>query len=183
MRIYYLEIFPKEIQYIIQYHKSKIYSSLEKAVEESREEIIEFLKKELQDIDIVFLITSLGGGTGTGATPLISSIIRSELNKLVICIATIPFSFEGRKRQRTAINTLEKIQDNVDILITCSDDSSKNGGTVVQMFKEVDKKIRDIVFEVYEAINTSNIANLDNESLEKIILYKGSYNTFIGRKK
>lgn len=153
----------------------------EKVVKESREEIIEFLKKELQDIDIVFLVTGLGGGVGTGATPLIADIIRCNFKKLVIAVVTIPFYFEGRKRFQKAMNGLENIKQNVDILIVYSNDSFLNKNyRITEVFKECDRRVSNIVQELYEAINKSDIEELNKKSLQQIILGKGNYLTFIG---
>lgn len=154
----------------------------EKAVEESREEIIEFLKKELQDIDIIFLVTGLSGGTGTGATPLIADMIRCDLKKLVIAVVTMPFYFEGRKRFQTAMNGLEKIKENVDVLIVFSNDSSLiKKGNIPAAFHECDRRVSNIVQEIYETINKSDIEELNEESLQQIILDKGNYITFVGK--
>ena len=89
----------------------------EKAAEESREEI----EKVLEGANMVFITAGMGGGTGTGAAPVVAEIAKSK-NILTIAIVTKPFTFEGRKKALQAEKGLEKLKSNVDSLIVVPND-------------------------------------------------------------
>ncbi|CAN1340095.1 Cell division protein FtsZ homolog 1, chloroplastic, partial [Linum perenne] len=89
----------------------------EQAAEESREAIAESLKGS----DLVFITAGMGGGTGSGAAPIVAQISK-EAGYLTVGVVTYPFSFEGRKRSLQAVAALEKLQENVDTLIVIPND-------------------------------------------------------------
>ncbi|CAN1221338.1 Cell division protein FtsZ homolog 1, chloroplastic, partial [Linum grandiflorum] len=89
----------------------------EQAAEESREAIAESLKGS----DLVFITAGMGGGTGSGAAPVVAQISK-EAGYLTVGVVTYPFSFEGRKRSLQAVAALERLQENVDTLIVIPND-------------------------------------------------------------
>src|SRR5690606_30600387 len=89
----------------------------QKAAEESREEI----RQLLEGADMVFITAGMGGGTGTGGTPVVAEIAR-EVSALTVGVVTKPFSFEGRRRQQQAEQGIEALRDKVDTLIVIPND-------------------------------------------------------------
>ena len=87
------------------------------AVEENREEITDIMK----DANMVFVTCGMGGGTGTGAAPVVAEIARN-LGILTVGVVTKPFSFEGKPRMNNAINGIAKLKENVDTLIVIPND-------------------------------------------------------------
>ena len=87
------------------------------AAEESEEDI----RKALEDTDTLFMTAGMGGGTGTGASPVIAKIAR-EMKILTVAMVTRPFNFEGDKRSQVAEEGIERIKDSVDSLITIPND-------------------------------------------------------------
>ncbi len=83
------------------------------AAEESRDEI----KRALAGADMVFITAGEGGGTGTGAAPVVADIAKNDVGALTVGVVTKPFSFEGRKRYRSATDGIGELSDNVDTLI------------------------------------------------------------------
>ena len=88
-----------------------------KAAEESKNEII----KLLEDSEMVFITAGMGGGTGTGAAPVIAQLAK-EMGKLTVGVVTKPFTFEGRKRMKQAETGIEELKSKVDTLITIPND-------------------------------------------------------------
>ena len=89
----------------------------EKAAEESAEDIQQIFK----GADMVFVTCGMGGGTGTGATPVITKIAK-DMGVLTVAIVTKPFRFEARQRMTNAVNGIQKLKDNVDSLIVIPND-------------------------------------------------------------
>ena len=88
-----------------------------KAAEESREELVQVL----EGADLVFVVTGMGGGTGTGAAPVVAEIAKG-LGALTIAIVTKAFSFEGRKRMEQALNGIENLREKVDAIVIIPND-------------------------------------------------------------
>ena len=113
----------------------------EKAALESEEEIREILRGS----DMVFITAGMGGGTGTGAAPIVAKIAK-ELGALVVGIVTKPFSFEGRKRMQQAIKGLEKLKPHVDTLIVIPNDKlllvTDKETPMLEAFREADNVLR-----------------------------------------
>ena len=89
----------------------------EKAAEETRDQIVQ----ALDNADMVFITAGMGGGTGTGAAPVVAKIAK-ELGALTIGVVTKPFSFEGKRRMNQALQGLEKLKETVDALIVIPND-------------------------------------------------------------
>ena len=143
------------------------------AAEESRNEIMEAIK----DADMIFVTAGMGGGTGTGAAPVVAEIAK-DLGILTVGIVTKPFAFEGAQRARIAEEGIVRMRDRVDTLITIPNDRvfsviSKET-TVGKTFEEVDKILRDSVRGVTELILTPGIINIDFADVKAIIRDSGS---------
>jgi cell division protein FtsZ len=127
---------------------------------ESEEEIREILK----DSHMVFITAGLGGGTGTGAAPVIARICK-DLGALTVAVVSKPFSFEGRKRSRQAEEGLEALKDMADTAITIPNDrlrgiASKNA-TMIEMFRRADEVLLHSVKGITDLIMMPGLVNLD----------------------
>jgi cell division protein FtsZ len=149
------------------------------AAEENRSDIAEAIK----DADMIFIAAGMGGGTGTGAAPVVADIAK-EMGILTIAIVTKPFSFEGGHRARIAEEGLIKLRDRVDTIITIPNDrifSIINKETsLMKAFEEVDKVLRDSVKGITELILTPGIINIDFADIKSIMRDAGSAIVGIG---
>lgn len=143
------------------------------AAEESREKI----KELLLDSDMVFLTAGMGGGTGTGATPVIAQIAK-EAGALTVAIVTKPFAFEGARRLVSAEEGIEKLQPNVDALIVIPNqrlmDVIDRKTTLSDAFKVVDSVLAHGVQGISEIITTPGLINVDFADVRAIIKDAGS---------
>lgn len=150
------------------------------AAEENREEIHE----ALQGADMVFITCGLGGGTGTGASPIIAEAAK-ESGCLTVAVVTKPFSFEGRKRAEIAEMGLENLRSKVDTLITIPNDRIFNlideKTTLVQAFELVDDVLRQAVQGISDLIVIPGIINLDFADIKSIMENAGSALIGIGK--
>lgn len=147
------------------------------AAEESKEE----LKKALDGADMVFVTCGMGGGTGTGAAPVVAGIAQ-ELGALTVGIVTKPFSFEGRKRMDQAIAGLEELKKHVDTLIVIPNDRLREiidkSTSLVDSFKEVDNVLRRGVQSISDLIAVAGLINLDFADVKAVMEKRG--NALIG---
>lgn len=144
-----------------------------KAAEESREQIEDVLR----GADMVFVTAGMGGGTGTGAAPVISHIAK-ELGALTVGVVTRPFSFEGKKRQTQAIGGIAAMKESVDTLIVIPNDKllqivDKNT-PMLEAFREADNVLRQGVQGISDLIATPGLINLDFADVKTIMSNKGS---------
>ncbi len=143
----------------------------EKAAEDSLEEINEVI----QGANIVFIAAGLGGGTGTGAAPVIAREAKKS-GALTIAVVTRPFLFEGTKRKVNALNGLNKLKENVDAFIVVSNDKcmSINGSKgLTDGLKDVDKVLAQAVKTITDLITVPGIINLDFNDVSRILKDKG----------
>lgn len=151
-----------------------------KAAEESKEKI----KELLLDSDMVFLTAGMGGGTGTGATPLIAQLAR-EAGALTVAIVTKPFAFEGTRRMVTAEEGIENLNGNVDALIVIPNqrlmDVIDRKVTLVEAFKVADSVLAQGVQGISEIITTPGLINVDFADVRTIMRSAGSALLGIGR--
>lgn len=144
-----------------------------KAAEESREQIEEVLR----GADMVFVTAGMGGGTGTGAAPVIATIAR-ELGALTVGVVTRPFSFEGRKRQTQAIGGIAAMKEAVDTLIVIPNDKLlqivDKSTPMLEAFREADNVLRQGVQGISDLIATPGLINLDFADVKTIMSDKGS---------
>lgn len=150
------------------------------AAEENRSEIAEVLK----GADMVFIAAGFGGGTGTGAGPVIAETAK-ELGILTAAIITKPFAFEGTKRNQIAQEGLIKIRDQVDTLITIPNDRifsiiSKDT-SLIKAFEEIDEVLKNSVQGITELIMTPGIVNVDFADIKTIMNEAGSAIIGIGK--
>lgn len=144
-----------------------------KAAEESREQ----LEEVLRGADMVFVTAGMGGGTGTGAAPVIAQIAR-DLGALTVGVVTRPFTFEGRKRQTQAIGGIGGMKEAVDTLIVIPNDKLlqivDKSTPMLEAFREADNVLRQGVQGISDLIATPGLINLDFADVKTIMSNKGS---------
>lgn len=144
-----------------------------KAAEESEDEIREILRGS----DMVFITAGMGGGTGTGAAPVVAKIAK-ELGALTVGIVTKPFSFEGRKRQTQAIKGLDELKPLVDTLIVVPNDKllylTDKNTPMLEAFREVDNVLRRGVQGIAEIIAIPGLINVDFADVRNVMKNKGT---------
>lgn len=144
---------------------------------ESKQEIEDALK----GADMVFVTCGMGGGTGTGAAPVIADIAQS-LGALTVGIVTKPFSFEGKKRMQQAIQGLEELKQHVDTLIVIPNDKLREiidkTTPLLDSFKEVDNVLRRGVQSISDLIAVAGLINLDFADVKAVMEHRG--NALIG---
>jgi len=144
-----------------------------KAADESKEQI----EEALRGADMVFVTAGMGGGTGTGAAPVIAQIAR-DLGALTVGVVTRPFTFEGRKRQTQAIGGITSMKESVDTLIVIPNDKlleivDKNT-PMLEAFREADNVLRQGVQGISDLIAVPGLINLDFADVKTIMSNKGS---------
>jgi cell division protein FtsZ len=151
-----------------------------RAAEESRNEIY----KKLEKSDLVFVTAGMGGGTGSGAAPIVASIAK-ECGALTVGIVTTPFGFEGRKRMQQAQEAIENLRDAVDTLIVVSNDRLlqiiPENVPVKQAFLVADDTLRQGVVGVSEIIIRPGLINVDFADVRAIMGNAGSALMGIGK--
>lgn len=144
-----------------------------KAAEESKEQVEEALK----GADMVFVTAGMGGGTGTGAAPVIAQIAR-DLGALTVGVVTRPFTFEGRKRSTQAAGGIASMKDAVDTLIVIPNDRLleivDKSTPMLEAFREADNVLRQGVQGISDLIATPGLINLDFADVKTIMSNKGS---------
>lgn len=144
-----------------------------KSAEESQNEIREMLKGS----DMVFLTAGMGGGTGTGATPLIAEVAR-DMGILTIAVVTKPFAFEGGPRRRYAEEGLAELSSRVDTLITIPNDRIwqiiDKKTPLIEAFRVVDEVLRQGVQGISELITLPGLINVDFADVKTIMRASGS---------
>lgn len=152
----------------------------EAAANESRDEI----KKALDGSDMIFITFGAGGGTGSGAAPVVSEIAR-EMGILSVGVVTRPFSFEGAKRRRNADYGIDNIAKTVDTLITIPNDrllqTIDRNTPLLETFKIADDVLRQGVQGISELITENGLINLDFADVKAIMSNAGSALMGIGR--
>jgi len=152
----------------------------EKSAEESAEQIAEVLR----DADMVFIAAGMGGGTGTGAAPVIAQISK-EMGILTVGVVTKPFTFEGRQRAKNAEEGIGVLKERVDTLITIPNDRLleviDRKTTLEQAFMEVDDVLRQGIQGISELITEPGLVNLDFADVKSIMSDSGGALMAIGR--
>ncbi|MBQ7286500.1 MAG: cell division protein FtsZ [Candidatus Gastranaerophilales bacterium] len=152
----------------------------EKAAEESREDIT----VALDSADMVFVTAGMGGGTGTGAAPVVAKIAK-EMGALTIGVVTKPFKFEGKKRLAQAIAGLEKLKENVDALIVIPNDKLmevvERRTTLKDAFSVVDEVLLCGVQGISDIILVGGLINVDFADVKTIMQSSGSALMGIGK--
>ncbi|OAT81797.1 cell division protein FtsZ [Desulfotomaculum copahuensis] len=145
----------------------------QKAAEESRDEIIQTLKGS----DMVFVTAGMGGGTGTGAAPVVAEVAK-ELGALTVGVVTRPFTFEGRKRMNQAEQGIQNLKGKVDTLITIPNDRLlqviDKHTSIVEAFRIADDVLRQGVQGISDLIAVPGLINLDFADVKTIMKETGS---------
>jgi cell division protein FtsZ len=150
------------------------------AAEESQNEIREILK----GADMVFITCGLGGGTGSGASPVIASIAK-ELGALTVAVVTRPFGFEGAQRKVVAESAYDKLVSHVDTIVAIPNDRIlqiiDRKTSLVEAFEIVDDVLRQGVQGISELITVPGLINVDFADVRSIMSNRGSALMGIGR--
>ena len=154
----------------------------QKAAEESKGNISEILK----DTDLVFITAGMGGGTGTGAAPVVAQLAK-EMGILTIAVVTKPFSFEGRKRIENSEKGLENLKKYVDTLVVIPNDKLfqlvPKGTPIVEAFRYADDVLRQGIQGISDLIVTPGLINLDFADVRSVMKNKGLAHMGIGHYK
>lgn len=144
---------------------------------QAAEESLDKIKDYIIDADMVFVTAGMGGGTGTGASPVIARMAR-ELGALTVGIVTKPFAFEGSRRQMLAEEGVERLRDEVDTLIVIPNqrllDVVDKKMTLVEAFKVADGVLGQAVGGIAEIITTPGLVNVDFADVKAIMKDAGS---------
>lgn len=144
----------------------------QKAAEESRAELIE----SLQGADLVFIAAGMGGGTGTGAAPILAEVAK-EVGALTVGIVTKPFSFEGRKRLRQAEEGIARLAESVDTLIVIPNDRLRDaiaGAPLNEAFRAADDVLRMGVKGISDIITKPGLVNVDFADVRSVMADAGT---------
>lgn len=145
----------------------------EQAAQESREEIL----AALRGADMVFVTAGMGGGTGTGAAPVVAECAK-EVGALTVGVVTKPFSFEGRRRQKQAEIGTANLKENVDTIITIPNDRllqiSDKKTSMIDAFRVADDVLRQGVQGISDLISVPGLINLDFADIKTIMTNTGS---------
>ena len=152
----------------------------EKAARESKEEI----ENILQNTDILFITAGMGGGTGTGAAPVVAEIAK-EMEILTVGVVTKPFMFEGKLREMRAEAGIKKLKENVNALIVILNDNllkvANKNTPLREAFLFADDVVKQGIQSITDLITTVGEINLDFADIKTIFGYKGKAYMGIGR--
>lgn len=144
----------------------------EKAAVESKEEIAGILK----DTDMVFITAGMGGGTGTGAAPVVAELAKSA-NALTVAVVSTPFNFEGRKKMQIASAGIAKLRENVDTLIIIPNQHllkvAENNTPIKQAFLLADDVLRQGIQGISELITEPGVINIDFADVKTVMKGQG----------
>lgn len=150
------------------------------AAEESKDEILDVIK----NADMVFITCGLGGGTGTGAAPVVAELAK-KVGILTVAVTTKPFAFEGAKRREIADKGLEALKHHVDTIIMIPNDRIlqiiDKKTSLLDAFKTVDEVLRQGVAGISDLITTPGMINVDFADVKAIMQNAGSALMGIGR--
>ncbi len=154
--------------------------------ERAAEESIEEIKSILVDTDMVFITAGMGGGTGTGAAPVIARIAK-EMGVLTVGIVTKPFAFEGARRMKSAEEGIKKLSEFVDSLVVIPNERLKlvsdTRVTLLNAFEIADDVLRRGVQSISELINVPSIVNLDFADVTSVMHDAGLAHMGVGMAK
>jgi len=151
--------------------------------EKAAEENIDELKEVMRGADMVFVTCGMGGGTGTGAAPVIASIAK-EMGILTVGVVTKPFVFEGKARKANAQQGIEKLKATVDTLIVIPNDKLlqlvDRRTTMPEALKKADEVLQQAVQGITDLINIPGLINLDFADVQTVMKDKGIAHIGIG---
>ena len=144
------------------------------AAAESRDDI----KEALKGADMVFVTAGEGGGTGTGAAPIIAEIAKEEIGALTVGVVTKPFEFEGRRRMQQALDGIEKLRAEVDTLLVVPNEKLlqvvERRESVLEAFRKADDILRQGVQGITDLITVPGLINLDFADVQTVMRDAGS---------
>ena len=144
----------------------------QKSAEESRVE----LQQSLEGTDLVFITAGMGGGTGTGAAPIVAEVAK-ESGALTVGIVTKPFTFEGRKRMRQAEEGIARLAEHVDTLIVIPNDRLRDaisGAPLQEAFRTADEVLRSGVKGISDIITKPGLVNVDFADVRSVMASAGT---------
>ena len=154
----------------------------QKAAEESEEELASAMK----GADMVFVTCGMGGGTGTGAAPIIARIAK-DMGILTVGVVTKPFRFEGKVRMTNAVNGIDNLKESVDTLIVIPNDKLleivDRRTTMPEALKKADEVLQQAVQGITDLINVPSLINLDFADVQTVMIDKGIAHIGIGSAK
>ncbi|WP_152541253.1 cell division protein FtsZ [Kallotenue papyrolyticum] len=152
--------------------------------QKSAEETTEAIEEELKGADMVFITAGMGGGTGTGSSPVIASIAQ-ELGALTVAVVTKPFTFEGAHRRKVAEQGIEQLKPVVDTLIVIPNDRllqlATRNTSMLEAFRMADDVLRQGIQGISDLITMPGLINLDFADVKAIMTQAGSALMAIGR--
>ncbi|MDD5094462.1 MAG: cell division protein FtsZ [Dehalococcoidia bacterium] len=141
------------------------------------------LRQVLSGSDIVFITSGMGGGTGTGAAPVVAEVAK-KVGALTVAMVTLPFSWEGHKRMETALSGLSRLRENVDNMIFIYNDMmtklAPEGATMQEAFKVADEAVTEGIMVVNEIANTPGDINVDLADVKAILGLPGNAMMSVG---
>lgn len=149
------------------------------AAEENKEEI----QRALKDTDLLFITAGMGGGTGTGAAPVVAKIAK-DMKILTVAVVTLPFNFEAKVRMNNALAGIEELEKYVDAIITVPNDKIQQvvdkGTSFAEALKVADEVLRQGIRGIAELIVKSSLINLDFADIKAVLKGKGVAHMGIG---
>lgn len=144
---------------------------------QSAEESLEVIRSSVQGADMVFIAAGMGGGTGTGASPVVANIAR-DCGALTVGIVTKPFSFEGTPRMEQAEDGIKELEDAVDTLIVIPNDklleTADDDTTMLEAFAEADKVLCNATRGISDLITETGVVNLDFADVRSVMRNGGN---------
>ena len=154
--------------------------------EQAAEESLDEIKALLEGSDMVFVTCGMGGGTGTGAAPVVAKVAK-EMGILTVGVVTKPFRFEAKKRMENALGGIDKLKENVDTLIVIPNDKLleivDRRTTMPEALKKADEVLKQAVQGITDLINLPALINLDFADVQTVMTDKGVAHIGIGEGK
>lgn len=153
---------------------------------QAAEESVEEIKQVIQGADMVFVTCGMGGGTGTGAAPVVAGVAKS-MGILTVGVVTKPFRFEAKTRMNNALAGIERLKENVDTLIVIPNDKLleivDRRTTMPEALKKADEVLQQAVQGITDLINQPALINLDFADVQTVMTDKGVAHIGIGEAK
>ncbi len=144
---------------------------------QAAEETVEELEEVISNADMIFITCGLGGGTGSGASPVVAEIAKNK-GILTVAVVTKPFTFEGSKRKEVAENAYDNLKDKVDAIISIHNDRIlqiiDKKTSLIEAFKTVDEVLRQGISGISDLITTHGIVNADFADVRSIMQDAGT---------
>lgn len=145
---------------------------------------INALKAEVEGMDLVFITAGMGGGTGTGAAPLVAKLAK-DANVLSVGVVTVPFGFEGARKKKTALAGITKLQSQMDALIAVENDNllklpENRHMRLTQAFEAADKVLEQAISCIAELVLTTGVINVDFADVTTIFRQSDSSDAMLG---